>query len=177
MTMLSSDPLLSGDTIQLDAIVKQVNKDPDVLYALVRDKSGALLTSQYASINYQHEGSKALLEKQPKERQVPDLVAALAAANQAVETELPVLSDNEKIGTVRLGEKFGRDFPEGFPDVCPVPDDTHGIGSGAFQFGKPAFHGLREVVNGGGQRGVELGVVRIVLADLIELRPDPHDVP
>ncbi len=102
MTMLSSDPLLAGDTIQLDAIVKEVNKDPDVLYALVRDKSGALLTSQYASINYQHEGSKALLEKQPKESKVSDLVAVLARANQAVETELPVLSDNEKIGTVRL---------------------------------------------------------------------------
>ena len=40
MAKLSKDPLIMRDFIQLDGIVKEVNKDPEVAYALVKDMEG-----------------------------------------------------------------------------------------------------------------------------------------
>src|SRR5665647_3088658 len=48
---LSEDPLIMKDSVQLDAIVKEVNEDEDVIYTMIQDSQGTTLTSQYASIN------------------------------------------------------------------------------------------------------------------------------
>jgi hypothetical protein len=50
---LSKDPLLMKDYIQLDAVVKEVNKDPEVAFTVIYDKDERPLTTTYASLNFQ----------------------------------------------------------------------------------------------------------------------------
>src|SRR5665647_3307082 len=49
---LSRDPLVMKDSVQLDAIVNEANKDKEIVYAMIQDSQGRTLTSQYASVNY-----------------------------------------------------------------------------------------------------------------------------
>jgi uncharacterized membrane protein affecting hemolysin expression len=41
---LSRDPLIMKDSIQLDAIVNDANKDENIAYTIIRDEQGAPLT-------------------------------------------------------------------------------------------------------------------------------------
>src|SRR3989304_5904065 len=74
---LSKDPLIMKDYIQLDAIVKDITQDPEVAYATVQDADGKVLTSLYASINYQVPGLKAAVATAPKNSELPELIAAI----------------------------------------------------------------------------------------------------
>src|SRR6266702_4760644 len=49
---LSKDPLILKDSILPDDIVNEVNKDEEVVYTIIHNASGDLVTSQYASIDY-----------------------------------------------------------------------------------------------------------------------------
>src|SRR3990172_7108104 len=48
---LSRDPLIMKDSIQLDSIVDELNKDEEDVYTVIKDSSGNLLTSRSSSIN------------------------------------------------------------------------------------------------------------------------------
>ena len=74
---LSQDPLIMKDSIQLDSIVNEANKDEDILYAVIRDAHGNPVTSQYASINYQSPRLKGILTGMSKESELQDIIAAI----------------------------------------------------------------------------------------------------
>ena len=71
---LSKDPLIMKDSIQLDSLVKEINKDEDILYCLIEDAQGNLMTSQYASINYKSQRLKDILLKSSKGMELPDII-------------------------------------------------------------------------------------------------------
>jgi len=99
---LSRDQLIMKDYIQLDAIVKEVNKDPEVAYAVVIDVDGRILTSLAASINMQIKGVKTALDRLSKDT---DLVKNDAIKNTAdiAEFSMPIDIEGEKLGTLTLG--------------------------------------------------------------------------
>jgi hypothetical protein len=67
IAMLSQEPLIMKDSIQLDSIVSEANKDEDIMYIVIHDAQGTLVTSQYASINYQSPRLKVILTGLSKE--------------------------------------------------------------------------------------------------------------
>src|SRR5271169_1667907 len=52
IAQISGDPLVMKDSIRLDDIVMGATRGNDIVYAIIYDKQGVPLTSQYASINY-----------------------------------------------------------------------------------------------------------------------------
>ncbi len=100
---LSKDPLISKDSIQLDSTVNELNKDEEVVYTVIKDSGGNILTSRFASLNYQAPGLKTLIASLPKDSELPDIIAAIKKAGIAVELTLPILLDAENIGAVTMG--------------------------------------------------------------------------
>ena len=49
---LSKEPLIMKDSIQLDSIVNELIKDEEVVYTVVKDGGGNLLSSRFASLNH-----------------------------------------------------------------------------------------------------------------------------
>ena len=45
IAMLSQEPLIMKDSIQLDSIVSQANKDEDIMYIVIHDAQGGLYLS------------------------------------------------------------------------------------------------------------------------------------
>src|SRR4030042_1018467 len=77
IAMLSQEPLIMKDSIQLDSIVSQANKDEDIMYIIIHDAQGNLVTSQYASINYRSPRLKVILAGLSKKSEVEDIIAAI----------------------------------------------------------------------------------------------------
>ncbi|MGB7575248.1 MAG: HAMP domain-containing protein, partial [Thermodesulfobacteriota bacterium] len=102
IAMLSQEPLIMKDSIQLDSIVSQANKDEDIMYIAIYDAQGNLVTSQYASINYRSPRLKVILAGLSKESEVEDIIAAIRNKETITELSVPVLTGTYTIGKVTI---------------------------------------------------------------------------
>ena len=103
MSKLGREPLIMKESLQLDNIVKEVNKDQEVVYAVIKDAQRAILTSRFASMNLQVPGLKAITSALPKDSELPEMIAAVNKADFAREVVVPISADNEVIGSVVIG--------------------------------------------------------------------------
>jgi len=97
---LSIDPLIMKDGIQLDTFVNEANKDEDILYAIIQNAQGNIITSQYSSVNYQSPRLKAILPELSKNSELPDIIAAIKKNEVVTEISTPILSGAYTIGNV-----------------------------------------------------------------------------
>ena len=102
IAMLSQEPLVMKDDIQLDSIVSEANKDEDILYTVIHDERGKLVTSQYASINYRSPRVKAILAGLPKEAEVEDYITAISNKETNTKLSVPILAGTYVIGKVTI---------------------------------------------------------------------------
>src|SRR6266480_3199216 len=100
---ISKDPILLKDTIQLDAIVSEVNKDNDVVYALVMDAEGTFLTTPTASFNDKMPKIKELITGLPKDSECKVILEAVKKAGLATELVQQVKIDSSDQGKVLIG--------------------------------------------------------------------------
>ncbi len=103
MSQLGREPLVMKETLQLDNIVKEVNRDGDVVYAVIKDARGAIITSRFASINLGAPGLKEVTTVLPKESELPEIIVAIKTAGLADEVSVPITIDNEVLGSIALG--------------------------------------------------------------------------
>jgi diguanylate cyclase (GGDEF)-like protein/PAS domain S-box-containing protein len=99
---LSQDPLIMKDSVQLDSITNEANKDGDILYAVIRDAHGNPVTSQYASINYQSPRLTGILTGMSKESELQDIITAIQKNEPTAEVSVPILTGADTIGTVTV---------------------------------------------------------------------------
>ena len=102
IAMLSQEPLIMKDSIQLDSIVSQANKDEDIMYIAIYDAQGNLVTSQYASINYRSPRLKVILAGLSKKSEVEDIIAAIRNKEAITELSVPILTGTYTIGKVTI---------------------------------------------------------------------------
>ena len=102
IAMLSQEPLIMKDSIQLDSIVSEANKDEDIMYIVIHDAQGTLVTSQYASINYQSPRLKVIVAGLSKESEVEDIIAAIRNKESITELSIPILTGTYTIGKVTI---------------------------------------------------------------------------
>jgi len=108
MGKLSQDPLILKDGVALDAIVNDANKGEDIVYAVIHDADGNLLTSKYASVNFRSPRVSAALSKLPRDLDLQDIIAAIRREEGVKEISRPIQIDVKTIGTVTLGlSEFG----------------------------------------------------------------------
>jgi PAS domain S-box-containing protein len=102
IAMLSQEPLIMKDSIQLDSIVSEANKDEDIMYIVIHDAQGALVTSQYASINYRSSRLKVILARLSKTSEVEEIIAAIRDKEAITELSIPIITGAYPIGTVTI---------------------------------------------------------------------------
>ena len=100
---LSGDPLLLKDNLKLDDIVNEVNKDDEVAYAVIKDKTDRIVTTSFASFNYQLKELKAVTAKLPADMEISQTLAAVRHADIAIELTIPVMLETETLGKVMIG--------------------------------------------------------------------------
>ncbi|MEK6699597.1 MAG: hypothetical protein AABZ10_11230, partial [Nitrospirota bacterium] len=99
---LSIDPLIIKDYLQLDSLVNAANKDEDIIYIIIQDAHGNIVTSQYSSINYWSPRFTAILSKLPKESELQDIIAAVKKTEAVTELSTPILTGIDTIGKVTV---------------------------------------------------------------------------
>ncbi len=100
---LGKDPLVMKDAIQLDGIVHEVIRDEEVVYAVIRNAGGAIVTSRFSSLNSQAPGIKTVVSTLPKDSELPEIIAAIKKTGAVIEVSVPVMIDTETVGSAALG--------------------------------------------------------------------------
>jgi PAS domain S-box-containing protein len=99
---LSVDPLIMKDSIQLDALVSEANNDEDILYTIIEDAQGNIVTSQFASINFWSPRLKAILSGLGKDKELQNYIAAIEEKEAATKLSVPIITGNDTIGKVTI---------------------------------------------------------------------------
>ena len=99
---LSKDALVMKDGIQLDAIVNEATKE-EIVYTLILDEQGRILTSQYASINYRSPRFTAILSGLPRDIELPEIIEAIKKKESISEISVPIMFDVMPIGKITIG--------------------------------------------------------------------------
>lgn len=97
---LCIDPLVMGDTIQLDSIVNEAHYDKDILYTIILDKTGAVRTSQFASINYTSPRITPLKGSLHQFYDLQRIIEYIQSAESSINVSSPVITGTETIGMV-----------------------------------------------------------------------------
>jgi methyl-accepting chemotaxis protein len=100
---LSKDAVLMQDFIRLDSIVNEVNKDDEVVYAVILDNAGEPASSRFASLSKQSPALKGLLANLPKEAELPEIVAAAKKTGIAMDVTIPIGQESDGLGSVAMG--------------------------------------------------------------------------
>ena len=103
ISKISQDPLIHGDGMQLDTIVNEANKDDDVIYTIIRDAEGNILTSKYASINYRSPRMASAQAKLPRTQDVQEIITAVKKEEAVREISIPIFIDVKTVGEVTIG--------------------------------------------------------------------------
>jgi len=103
MSKLSWEPLLLNETTQLDAIVSEVNKERDVVYAVIKDTNDAALTSPMLSVNRSLPSVEAVLKPLSQETSLKETIALLKERLAVSEFTLPISMGERRIGSVTMG--------------------------------------------------------------------------
>lgn len=99
---LSIDPLLIKDYLQLDSFVNEVDKDEDIVYIIIQDTHGNIITSQRSSVNYRLPGLTAVLSGLSKDSELRDIIATIKKKGSVTEVSAPLLMGIDNIGTVTV---------------------------------------------------------------------------
>ncbi len=100
---LGQEALIMKDSVQLDAIVNDANKDEDVVYTVIRDEKGDPLTSQYASINYRSPRLMAILSRLPRDSGLREIIEGIKQEETVIELTVPIMIEPRQIGNVTIG--------------------------------------------------------------------------
>ena len=102
IALISQDSLVTKDFIQLDSMVSELTKDEDILLAFISNAEESIVTSLFASINYQSAKVKSVLASLPKTKELVDVINALRQKESILELSIPILSGDYTIGKVTL---------------------------------------------------------------------------
>lgn len=100
---LSQDPMIMKDNILLDSYVNEANKAEDIIYTIIQDAQGNIITSQYASINYRSPKLKAILSELTKKSELQDIIAVIRKSGAVTELSAPIVTGGDIIGKVTIG--------------------------------------------------------------------------
>jgi PAS domain S-box-containing protein len=99
---VSKDALVIKDFNQLNAIVNEANKE-DVVYTVISDESGNIMTSQFASINYRSPRYLSILSSLSRDSELDEIINAIKKKESIIETSVPITIDIKPIGNVTIG--------------------------------------------------------------------------
>jgi PAS domain S-box-containing protein len=94
--------IISGD-IRLNAVHSELITDQEIIYTVIRNNEGRILTTQYESINYMWPGLKAVLQGLSKDGDLPEMLAAIKKKTDVREVSVPIMLGIDKLGEVTIG--------------------------------------------------------------------------
>lgn len=102
LAKISQDSLIMNDVIHLDFLVNEATRDSEIMYAIIKDSAGNILTTQYASVNYQQPRLNSIISGLSKDSELQDIITAIKTHGSVTELSAPIMSGADTIGAVEI---------------------------------------------------------------------------
>lgn len=103
----AQEPLRTRDQPKLDAIVRDILADREVVFAAVQDSGDVYVTSRSASIGNLFEDLRSVVSSLPQTADLKDVINALKALDGVILLTAPVTQNGTRRGTVVVGLSEG----------------------------------------------------------------------
>lgn len=95
--------LISGRVELKGNVLVELVTDEEVAYTVIEDRDGAILTSQFESINYKWPGLAAILPQLSPGHELAEMIGAIKAHAPVLEVSVPIALGVDTVGRVIIG--------------------------------------------------------------------------
>ncbi|MCK9419028.1 MAG: ATP-binding protein [Nitrospirae bacterium] len=99
----NENALIISGNLRLNTVYTELNTDEEIIYTIIRNNEGKILTTQFESINYKWPGLKDVLQGLSKDCELPDILAAIKHQVGVKEVSVPIMLGVDTLGTVTIG--------------------------------------------------------------------------
>jgi PAS domain S-box-containing protein len=94
--------IMSGNT-QLSTVYSELITDEEIIYTIIENSEGKLLTNQFESINYKWPGLRDVLPLLSKESELSDIISIIKKQVIVTEVSVPIRIGRDVMGQVTIG--------------------------------------------------------------------------
>jgi PAS domain S-box-containing protein len=99
--------IIKGST-RLDTVLSELITDEEVVYTVIKDAQGKLLTTQFESMNFKWPGLKEVLPDLSKDLDMPEIITEINRKVRIREISVPIVVSSDIFGTVTIGMSENR---------------------------------------------------------------------
>jgi PAS domain S-box-containing protein len=99
----NENALITSGGSRLNSVYTELFTDEEIIYTVIRNKEGKILTTQFDSINYMWPGLKEVLPELSKDSDLQDILAAIKKKVKVREVSVPILLGIDTVGDVTIG--------------------------------------------------------------------------
>jgi methyl-accepting chemotaxis protein len=99
----NENALIIKGSIKLDSVLSELITDEEIIYTVIADNAGKLMTTQFESINFSWPGLKEILSQLPKDSELQDIIAAINRHIDVSEVSVPIMVGPDTFGKVIIG--------------------------------------------------------------------------
>jgi PAS domain S-box-containing protein len=94
--------IMNGNT-QLSTVYSELLTDEEIIYTVIKDQSGKILTTQFESINFKWPGLKNILPLLSRDSELPEIIDTIKKHVAVREISVPITIGTDILGTVSIG--------------------------------------------------------------------------
>lgn len=99
----NENALIMSGGLRLTSVYSELNTDEEIIYTVIRNNEGKILTTQFESINYKWPGLKDVLQVLSKDSDLTDILAAIKQQVAVKEVSVPIMLGVDPLGNVTIG--------------------------------------------------------------------------
>jgi PAS domain S-box-containing protein len=99
----NENALIMNGSTQLNAVYSELITDEEIIYTIIKDSDGKILTTQFESINFKWPGLKDILPLLSRESELPDIIETIKKYVDVKEIAVPIKIGSDVLGEVSIG--------------------------------------------------------------------------
>jgi methyl-accepting chemotaxis protein len=93
---------MNGST-QMSTVYSELITDEEIIYTIILDSNGKILTTQFESVNFKWPGLKEILPMLSRDSELPDIIETIKKHVAVREISVPIMIGTDILGKVSIG--------------------------------------------------------------------------
>jgi PAS domain S-box-containing protein len=99
----NENALIMNGSTQMSTVYSELITDEEIIYTIIEDNNGKILTTQFESVNFKWPGLKEILPMLSRDSELSDIIATIKKQVAVKEISVPIMIGKDTMGRVSIG--------------------------------------------------------------------------
>ncbi len=99
----NENALIMNGSTQLSTVYSELITDEEIIYTIIQDSNGKILTTQFESVNFKWPGLKDVLPMLSRDSELSDIIETIKKQVAVREITVPIMIGTDSLGKVSIG--------------------------------------------------------------------------